>query len=167
MFLKLTADVWSCGVTLYVMLVGGYPFEDPNEPKDFRKTIHRILHVQYSIPENIQISPECRHLISRIFVGDPTQRITMAEIKKDEWFLKNLPANLMDEDKLMNSNQFEEPDQPMQSVDVIMQIISEATIPPAGLGYDIDMMDDDDLDDFDSDPDELDIDSSGEIIYAI
>ncbi|KAK9067097.1 hypothetical protein SSX86_014422 [Deinandra increscens subsp. villosa] len=162
-----TADVWSCGVTLYVMLVGGYPFEDPNEPKDFRKTIHRILHVQYSIPENIQISPECRHLISRIFVGDPTQRITMAEIKKDEWFLKNLPANLMDEDKLMNSNQFEEPDQPMQSVDVIMQIISEATIPPAGLGYDIDMMDDDDLDDFDSDPDELDIDSSGEIIYAI
>ncbi|KAI3726257.1 hypothetical protein L1987_66054 [Smallanthus sonchifolius] len=158
------ADVWSCGVTLYVMLVGGYPFEDPNEPKDFRKTIHRILHVQYSIPENIQISPECRHLISRIFVGDPTQRITMAEIKQHEWFLKNLPTNLMDEDKMMN-NQFEEPDQPMQSVDVIMQIISEATIPPAGL-YDLDMIDDD-LDDFDSDPDELDIDSSGEIIYAI
>ncbi|KAD4888095.1 hypothetical protein R6Q59_034805 [Mikania micrantha] len=159
------ADVWSCGVTLYVMLVGGYPFEDPNEPKDFRKTIHRILHVQYAIPENIQISPECRHLISRIFVGDPTQRITMAEIKKHEWFLKNLPANLMDEDKTMNNHQFEEPDQPMQSVDAIMQIISEATIPPAGL-YDLDMMDDD-LDDFDSDPDELDIDSSGEIIYAI
>ncbi|KAM0032194.1 putative protein kinase CAMK-OST1L family [Helianthus debilis subsp. tardiflorus] len=158
------ADVWSCGVTLYVMLVGGYPFEDPNEPKDFRKTIHRILHVQYSIPENIQISPECRHLISRIFVGDPAQRITMAEIKQHEWFLKNLPANLMDEDNMMNS-QFEEPDQPMQSVDAIMQIISEATIPPVGL-YDLDMMDDD-LDDFDSDPDELDIDSSGEIIYAI
>lgn len=158
------ADVWSCGVTLYVMLFGGYPFEDPNEPKDFRKTIHRILHVQYAIPENIQISPECRHLISRIFVGDPAQRITMDEIKKDPWFLKNLPTSLMDEEKMIN-NQFEEPDQPMQSVDVIMQIISEATIPPVGL-YDLDMMDDD-LDDFDSDPDELDIDSSGEVIYAI
>ncbi|XP_073526481.1 uncharacterized protein [Phyllobates terribilis] len=66
------ADVWSCGVTLYVMLMGGYPFEDPDEPKDFRKMIQRILTVQYSIPDNIIISLECRHLLSRIFVGDPT-----------------------------------------------------------------------------------------------
>ncbi|KZV34660.1 hypothetical protein F511_12463 [Dorcoceras hygrometricum] len=156
------ADVWSCGVTLYVMLVGAYPFEDPEEPKDFRKTIQRILSVQYSIPESINISEDCRHLISRIFVADPSQRITMPQIANHPWFLKNLPADLMDERTM--SNQFEEPDQPMQSLEVIMQIVSEATIPPAGL-YNLDMMDDD-MDDLDSDPD-LDIDSSGEIIYAM
>jgi serine/threonine-protein kinase SRK2 len=30
------------------------------------------------------------------------------------------------------NNEFEEPDQPMQSIEEIMQIISEATIPAAG-----------------------------------
>ncbi|XP_051115087.1 serine/threonine-protein kinase SAPK10-like [Andrographis paniculata] len=157
------ADVWSCGVTLYVMLVGSYPFEDPAEPKDFRKTIQRILNVQYSIPETHQISEDCRSLISRIFVADPAQRITIPEITNHAWFLKNLPADLVDE-----KHQFEEPEQPMQSLETIMQIITEATIPPPGL-YNLDMemdMMDEDMEDFDSDLD-FDVDSSGEVIYAM
>lgn len=161
------ADVWSCGVTLYVMVVGAYPFEDPEEPKNFRKTIQRILSVQYSIPDNVDISPECRHLISRIFVGDPALRITIPEIRNHSWFMKNLPADLIDDDSM--SSQYEEPDQPMQTMDQIMQILTEATIPPACsrinhiLNDGLDM--DDDMDDL-SDSD-LDIDSSGEIVYAM
>ncbi|MQL71206.1 hypothetical protein Taro_003535 [Colocasia esculenta] len=163
------ADVWSCGVTLYVMLMGAYPFEDPEEPKNFRKTIHRILNVQYSIPENLHLSPECLDLIKRIFVDNPAMRITMPEIRNHKWFLKNLPADLMDEN--MMNHQFEEPDQPIQSLDEIMQIIAEATVPAAGTSglnrYLVDDLDlDDDMDDFESDL-ELDVDSSGEIIYAL
>ena len=84
--------------------------------------------------------------------------------------MKNLPADLMDGDTM--SNQYEEPDQPTQSIEEIMQIISEAMIPPAGsqslnqyLTGSLDI--DDDMDeDLDSDPD-LDLDSSGEIVYAM
>ncbi|CAK9144515.1 unnamed protein product [Ilex paraguariensis] len=164
------ADVWSCGVTLYVMLVGAYPFEDPDDSKNFHKTIQRILNVQYAIPDFVHISAECRHLISRIFVADPAKRITMPEIRNHEWFLKNLPAELMDESS--TSNQFEEPDQPMQSIDEIMQIIAEATIPAVGTAslnqYLTGSLDiDDEMDeDLESDPD-VDLDSSGEIVYAI
>ncbi|PPD83174.1 hypothetical protein GOBAR_DD19888 [Gossypium barbadense] len=129
----------------------------------------RIIHVQYSIPDYVHISLECRHLISRIFVADPAKRISIPEIKNHEWFLKNLPADLMDENSM--NDQFEEPDQPMQSVDEIMQIISEATIPATNMNnldsYLTGSLDpDDDMEDLDNDS-ELDIDSSGELIYAM
>lgn len=163
------ADVWSCGVTLYVMLVGAYPFEDPEDPKNFKMTIQKILGVQYSIPDYVHISLECRDLISRIFVANPATRITMPEIKNHPWVLKNLPADLMDGSTV--SNQYEEPDQPIQNMNEIMQILAEATIPAAGTRginqFLTDSLDlDDDMEDLDSDLD-LDIDSSGEIVYAM
>lgn len=110
------------------------------------------------------------HIVSLIFeIMLALQRITIPEIRNHEWFLKNLPADLMDEN--MTNDQFEEPDQPMQSIDEIMQIIAEATIPAAGtrginqyLTGSLDI--DDDMEDLESDP-ELDVDSSGEIVYAM
>ncbi|CAN0878992.1 Serine/threonine-protein kinase SRK2E [Linum grandiflorum] len=165
------ADVWSCGVTLYVMLVGSYPFEDPREPKNFRKTIQRILNVQYSIPDYVHISKECQHLISRIFVSEPEKRITIPEIRNHEWFLKNLPVDLIGDDNA--SSQFDE-QQSWQSVDEIMQIIAEATLPAAGtwslnqgLMGSLDI--DDEMDEDDEIQSDLDIDfeSSGEIVYAM
>ena len=91
------ADVWSCGVTLYVMLCGRYPFEDKNDPKNFRKTVKRILNGEYGFPSKVALSEKCRELLAGIFQVDVAKRLTMEDIKNDEWFNVNLPSELFDE----------------------------------------------------------------------
>ncbi|KAD6453412.1 hypothetical protein E3N88_08117 [Mikania micrantha] len=151
------ADVWSCGVTLYVMLVGAYPFEDPRDPRNFRKTIERIMSVQYSIPDYVRVSKDCRHLLSRIFVANPSKRITIEEIKKHPWFKKNMPKELVEGEKTNYENT--SGDQSLQSIDEINRIIQEAKTPGEGSTTTGDMV----LGDGSLDPDNDEIDLDDEI----
>ncbi|KAM0864467.1 hypothetical protein ACQ4PT_043919 [Festuca glaucescens] len=135
------ADVWSCGVTLYVMIVGAYPFEDQDDPKNIKKIIQRIAAVDYKIPNNILISPDCRRLISLIFTSNPTKRITMREIKRHPWFLKNLPRELTEAGQstyYMRSSSSVPPFSKQTTQD-IMRIVEDAKTRPgssvAGYGY--------------------------------
>ncbi|KAF5957862.1 hypothetical protein HYC85_005087 [Camellia sinensis] len=164
------ADVWSCGVTLYVMLVGAYPFEDADDPRNFKKTITRILSVQYSIPDYVRVSMECRHLLSRIFVANPEKRITIPEIKRHAWFLKDLPIEFMEGEEA--SLKMNSADNECQSVEEVLGVIQEASKPtelPKGGGgnyvgggsMDLDDMDDDDDTDLD------DIETSGDFVCAL
>ncbi|XP_073155601.1 serine/threonine-protein kinase SRK2A-like [Henckelia pumila] len=157
------ADVWSCGVTLYVMLVGAYPFEDPNDPKNFRKTISRIMGVQYTIPDYVYISQDCRHLLSRIFVAHPSRRISIKEIKTHPWFLKNLPKELTE----TNQTAYYQKDDPsfsLQTIDEIMKIVAEAKSPPPssrpvpgfGWGGEVDQEWESDIEEEDDNEDEYD-----------
>mmetsp|Transcript_39330 Transcript_39330/g.75360 ORF Transcript_39330/g.75360 Transcript_39330/m.75360 type:complete len:336 (-) Transcript_39330:575-1582(-) len=138
------ADVWSCGVTLFVMLVGGYPFEDPDDPRDYRKTIKRIVAVDYTIPGECTISPQCKDLMARIFVADPHQRISIHDIWDHPWFVENLPRDLVspDDDVEMESEQ--------QSIKDIEAILEQAKI-TGDTSLEQDFVDDDDDEDFSGD----------------
>lgn len=88
------ADVWSCGVHLYIMLVGWYPFTDPRDAKNFSKTASNILKGRYAFPHNLDLSQECQDLIKAMLQRDPQQRITIPEIKESAWFKTNLSRDL-------------------------------------------------------------------------
>ncbi|CAL0304859.1 unnamed protein product [Lupinus luteus] len=75
-----TSDTWSCGVILYVILIGYLPFDDRN----LAVLYHKIFKGEVHIPK--WLSPGAQNMIKRILDPNPRTRLTMAMIKEDEWF---------------------------------------------------------------------------------
>lgn len=76
------ADIWSCGVILYVLLAGFLPFQDENLMKMYSK----IFKAEYEFPP--WFSAEAKRLISKLLVTDPDRRITIPAIMRVPWFRK-------------------------------------------------------------------------------
>jgi serine/threonine protein kinase len=68
--LNQTADVWSCGVMLYVMLVGAYPFERPEDKHDNQK-LQKMIQVICSImPDHAHAILIIMHVASQKHPGE-------------------------------------------------------------------------------------------------
>ncbi|XP_071737994.1 CBL-interacting serine/threonine-protein kinase 11-like [Rutidosis leptorrhynchoides] len=76
------ADLWSCGVILFVLTAGYLPFNDPNLMMMYKK----IYKGNYQFAK--WMSSDLRRLLARLLDTNPTTRITIDEITSNPWFKK-------------------------------------------------------------------------------
>lgn len=124
------SDIWSCGIMLYVMLFGMYPFDGPKLAGEERakSMMSRIMHMQWQMPPDVPISADCRDLLERLIVADPAKRLRMEEIQAHPWFRANLPGDALSmNDHCLANNDYSG----VQSVESIQAILRSAQAPPA------------------------------------
>ena len=81
----LLLDIWTCGIILYTMLFGIFPFKEKNIDKLYTK----IVKGDFSYPKNINISEEAKLLLKKILVVNPRLRSDIKDIRRDIWFQKD------------------------------------------------------------------------------
>ncbi|XP_071721248.1 CBL-interacting protein kinase 2-like [Rutidosis leptorrhynchoides] len=76
------ADIWSCGVVLFVLLAGFLPFHDSNLMEMYRK----IAKGEFNYPN--WFPNEARKLVSKMLDPNPKTRISIKKIMENSWFKK-------------------------------------------------------------------------------
>ena len=78
-------DIWSCGVILYILVIGKYPFVG----KDKNEILYNIEHGNYTFPEEFieKSSPEIRDLIQQCLKVNPSDRISAKKAIDHPFFL--------------------------------------------------------------------------------
>ena len=116
------ADLWSCGVILFALLYGRYPF-DASE----RRCARKVVTADYIIPDQVAVSAECKTLVQRLLCPDPKARICMEDILAQPWFREGLAkgALTMNDYYLATSADLNEVITAVMSVTVVLKESSE------------------------------------------
>ena len=78
------SDIWACGVLLYNLLFGTFPFKSVTSEKDLFRKINRGLFTFTGGPQDL--STEIKDLIKLMLAGDPAERPTATMILSHPWF---------------------------------------------------------------------------------
>uniref|UniRef100_A0A0C9RSV7 non-specific serine/threonine protein kinase n=1 Tax=Wollemia nobilis TaxID=56998 RepID=A0A0C9RSV7_9CONI len=78
------ADIWSCGVVLFVLMAGYLPFHDANIMAMYKK----IYKGDFRCPS--WFSQEARRLIVKLLEPNPKARISIPQIVETSWFKRGL-----------------------------------------------------------------------------
>ena len=73
-------DIWSSGVTLYAMLCGFLPSEDPDTALLYKK----ILRGDFELPDFL--TNRSIKFLKEVLCTDPTKRLGLKDIKQHPWF---------------------------------------------------------------------------------
>lgn len=82
------ADVWSCGVILYALLVGALPFDDDNLRNLLEKVKKGVFHIPHFVP------PDCQNLLRGMIEVDPEKRLTLEEIHRHPWVTADVQGQI-------------------------------------------------------------------------
>ncbi|XP_044036245.1 serine/threonine-protein kinase BRSK2 isoform X2 [Siniperca chuatsi] len=74
------ADVWSCGVILFALLVGALPFDHDNLRQLLEKVKSGVFHMPHFIP------PDCQALLKGMIEVNADKRLTLEAIQKHPWY---------------------------------------------------------------------------------
>ena len=95
-------DIWSCGVIMYLLLCGRFPFYGKSEEEITNKILFSKLNFNNKLFENV--SESAKDLITKCLIRDKNKRISVKEALKHEFFSSELDIKNIFENKVVTNN---------------------------------------------------------------
>ena len=95
-YLGVSEDIFSLGVTLFILVTGHLPFLLPVPNDILYRHIFCVDYINYWRKRNIKVSPSFMELFDNLVAFDPAQRPSISEIRQSKW-MKEINLGLKDQ----------------------------------------------------------------------